>query len=632
MEPRVVFIRMIHLSDTISFSVTDDIHTVEELLRRFHQIAFGNINESYLKNSHLLQMKKTVQSKTLQEFIVHALDEIEHNQVLVYRPCEEFRKLLEEGCITPVLGPSRTQNTFQSVFSQPMNVHTPTASPCLKRKERTSSLKTMQLNGLHWSDFDETLFTPSERIQINELLEAGDEQIWHALEQFKSTQNIRDLRRILYGPNARSRLAGLDVLSSTFATLNVETPLSNFNDNEPTPWDTHSHLVTDPILKSKVIERTRPSLSLEPINSDLATLEFDLSRSNRFLHPIQEKTVNQESPLDRKQSNDTQQAPRFRFDLSIDAHLGGDSVQAYKPHMTIANMLDGIPVEENFNAHYRIGNVLGSGKYSIVKECTHLRSQKSYAVKIIDKFQISEMRFIKRELEIMHSICHKGIVQLIDLFETAEHLFIVMERCQQELFEYLDQQGQLVEETTRNLVRNLLSSVSYLHENAIVHRDIKPENILISADNVTEIKLSDFGIARKLDATNGMLSLTPYDSLTEVTSIGRPSSNSVQVVQNRLGRAHTKCGTRDYVAPEVMSGKGYGTEADMWSVGIVTYVLLSGCAPVFLPSSAGSSLRFTEDIWSKITPKAKDFIERATIRNPEDRMTASDALQHCWLR
>nr|CCA21174.1 protein kinase putative [Albugo laibachii Nc14] len=632
MEPRVVFIRMNYLSDNISCPITDDINTVQELISRFHQVAFGTIHESHLENSHLLHMKKTVQSKALQEYIVHTLDEIENNQVLVYRPCEEFRKLLEEGCITPVLGPSRYQNTLQTGISRPMNVLTPTASPCLKRKERTTSLKTMHLGGLNFSDFESTLLTPSEKNQIKELLEAGDEHIWHALEHFKNTQNIRDLRRVLYGPNSRSRLAGVDVLSSTFATLNVETPLTNSNDNEPTAWNALTHRGMDPIFKSKVVARTRPSLSLEPISSDLATLEFDLSRTNRFLHPIQERTASQESPLDGQQSINTQSAPRFRFDLSIDAHLGENSVQRYQPHMTIANMLDDIPVEENFTAHYRMGNVLGSGKYSIVKECFHLQSQKSYAVKIIDKFQISEMRFIKRELEIMHLVHHKGIVQLIELFETAEHLYIVMERCQQELFEYLDQQGQLVEETTRNLVQNLLSAVSYLHDNAIVHRDIKPENILILGDNVTEIKLSDFGIARKLDATNGKLSLTPYDSLTEVASIGRPSSNSVQVVQTRLGRAHTKCGTRDYVAPEVMSGKGYGTEADMWSVGIVTYVLLSGCAPVFLPSSAGSSLRFTEDIWSKITPQAKDFIEKATIRNPEDRMTATDALQHCWLR
>ncbi|KAJ8542718.1 hypothetical protein ON010_g12093 [Phytophthora cinnamomi] len=228
-----------------------------------------------------------------------------------------------------------------------------------------------------------------------------------------------------------------------------------------------------------------------------------------------------------------------------------------------------------------------------------------------------------------------GVVRLMELFENNESLFLVMELCGQELFEFIDRNGPLPESTTRPLIRKLVRTVAYLHAQCIVHRDIKPENILLPPDSqdVSDIKLSDFGIARKLDGHGHDNVLTPHESLSEVANLhDAPSTNSsglpsaTDMVRNRMARAHTKCGTRDYIAPEVMSGKGYGTEADLWSVGVVTYVLASGCAPVFLPTAEGvKKVFFSDESWSGASEDLKRFIEALLVRNPEKRITAADA-------
>jgi serine/threonine protein kinase len=172
-----------------------------------------------------------------------------------------------------------------------------------------------------------------------------------------------------------------------------------------------------------------------------------------------------------------------------------------------------------------------------------------------------------------------------------------------------------------------------------VHRDIKPENILIvQKKDVANIKLADFGIARRLEGRNHQVLLptkTTSSSTSTCSSLDEGGGGG-----NRTARAHTRCGTRDYIAPEVMSTKGYGTEADMWSIGVVTFVLISGSAPVFLPSTkdgsgeGGATVYFgggPNDVWSTVSEELKDFISKLLVRNPEERMTASKALEHPWL-
>jgi len=161
------------------------------------------------------------------------------------------------------------------------------------------------------------------------------------------------------------------------------------------------------------------------------------------------------------------------------------------------------------------------------------------------------------------------------------------------------------------LVRNLLEAVAYIHSKGIMHRDLKPENILLlSKDNDTDIKISDFGLAK--------------------ISKDFP---------NRLPRSDMICGSDFYLAPEVVKQLEYGREIDIWAVGVITYSLLSGSLPFshsvlhkLYRQIMERDLCFSEPQWSKVSKGAQDFILRLLQIRPGDRLTGEQALKHPWLR
>ncbi|OQR92510.1 kinase [Thraustotheca clavata] len=295
---------------------------------------------------------------------------------------------------------------------------------------------------------------------------------------------------------------------------------------------------------------------------------------------------------------------------------------------TYSDLLNGsIYVGSDFFRYYTIGNELGRGSYCTVSECFKISNPSTkYAVKVIDKLLVHEPRFLSREIEIMSSLDHPGIVKLKELYETPDQLFLVMEFCVMELFHYIDTRGPLPEHYAKVLIRKLIQTTAYLHKNAIVHRDIKPENILIVDDDVCNVKLTDFGIARRLQGASRSI-LQDHSMFNDEE--GSPNYRP----RERFARAHTKCGTRDYIAPEVMSGKGYGTQADMWSIGVVLYVILCGTAPMFGHSDASNDVvvQFSEECWKTISPNAKDLIKKLLVRNPDKRMNATEAMMHNWI-
>jgi serine/threonine protein kinase len=141
----------------------------------------------------------------------------------------------------------------------------------------------------------------------------------------------------------------------------------------------------------------------------------------------------------------------------------------------------------------------------------------------------------------------------------------------------------------------------------------------MSSSDCSDIRLTDFGIARKLqgDIVNSQIQNNVDENL----------------VRPRLFRAHTKCGSRNYVAPEVMRGGGYNTQVDMWSVGVVTHVLLSGSPPICSLSDSGGAAKimFEGDSWEDKTECVKDFVSKLLVRCPETRMSALEALRHPWI-
>lgn len=657
MAPRTVFVRMRELPGSVAVELASLRH-VRELVERFHELAFAQRFSALAQGASLLARR----SEDEAEAVVSSLEELEDMQVLVYRPCDELRALLEQGCITPVL---RSKSQAQELPISPVS------SPAsLKRKGRAASV-TNNVERVHRyaADLARMDVSPREKELIEDLLIVGDEKVVDAMEQFVMHRNTATLRRALRGPALGGDEAPptptLENLSVNFSSLDMvgnaggevaanpflvggDNPFvraaatSSFHDitsisdqsyqqqqrpammafdTDASPFMSPSSGISMmmPIDHEQVRASTstggRPSLMLGDAEDDA------LSCASAFLPAIQEQAV-----------------PSSRLSLSLDG-LSTNFDETSPQLFSIAALLDNVPVHHDFQAKYIISDVLGSGKSSVVKRCTRIATGEQFAVKIIDKRQMLEVRFLKRELEIMFSLRHDGVVRLVELFETPDELFLVMELCGQELFEYIDREGPLQELVAQKLIRRLVSTVAYLHDQCIVHRDIKPENILIHSNDISDIKLSDFGIARRLEG--GDCTLTPHESLSEVANLHDQASAEVSsssliagAVRNRLARAHTKCGTRDYVAPEVMSGKGYGTEADLWSVGVVTFVLMSGCAPVFLPDADGSKKVFFSDSdgWSNVSDEGKKFIETLLVRNPEARSTAADALEHPWLK
>jgi len=196
---------------------------------------------------------------------------------------------------------------------------------------------------------------------------------------------------------------------------------------------------------------------------------------------------------------------------------------------------------------------------------------------------------------------------LKEIIDTKNCLFIVTELVTGgELFDKIVELGQYSEKEAATLVMKMVSAIDYLHDINIVHRDLKPENLLLKdAANISEVKLADFGLS-KIVGTKVMM--------------------------------QTACGTPGYVAPEVLNATGYDKEVDMWSIGVITYILLCGFPPFYndsLPELFEQIMKadydFPDDYWKDVSEEAKDFIRRLLVVEPSKRMTGKEALKHPWL-
>ena len=203
---------------------------------------------------------------------------------------------------------------------------------------------------------------------------------------------------------------------------------------------------------------------------------------------------------------------------------------------------------KTFKQQYRLREKIGQGAYSIVKRCIDIETGKTYAVKIVSKLGLAdkEEKELRDEVHIMQTLTHPFVCSLIAFFDEGRYFFIVLEYMQGgELFDRLVSRSRYSENVARDCIRIICAGVQYIHEQGIVHRDIKPENLLLaSTDNDTFVKVCDFGLATRMPEDGTLL--------------------------------RHACGTRGYLAPEILKGTGYGYAVDMWAVGVVTYCLLAG--------------------------------------------------------
>ncbi|KAJ8598783.1 hypothetical protein CTAYLR_010182 [Chrysophaeum taylorii] len=257
------------------------------------------------------------------------------------------------------------------------------------------------------------------------------------------------------------------------------------------------------------------------------------------------------------------------------------------------------------------GGELGTGALSVVKKVLHKRTGDHFACKCVDKHRLSlKMRkALVAEATLMRELDHPNVVKLWHCYEDSRYFHIVMDLIQGgELFDRIVAKDYYNEREARDVVRTLLDVLGYLHyECAIVHRDIKPENILcVCTKDDTRIKLCDFGFAVRLDNANSTACLTKL------------------------------CGTPQYVAPEILRRVPYGAAVDLWSVGVVSYILLSGYAPFGDQPSLSDNIinanySFCTQSWARVSNEGKDFIGHLLTANPANRITAEEALIHPWI-
>ncbi|KAL0222445.1 hypothetical protein RCL1_002299 [Eukaryota sp. TZLM3-RCL] len=253
---------------------------------------------------------------------------------------------------------------------------------------------------------------------------------------------------------------------------------------------------------------------------------------------------------------------------------------------------------------YDIGEVIGKGRFSVVKKAKHIPTGQTVAIKIIKKKKVDHM-LIMREIAALRSLDHPSIVKFIDAAESSSKLYLVLEYCPGgELLERIISRKKYTEADAALIFKQILSAVDYMHTNHVVHRDLKPENCLYSSDNV--VKVADFGLARfSVDAAGQVVPL------------------------------NTTCGTLYYTSPQILCNESYGKECDVWSLGVVLYTMLTGFPPFDDPSPSEifnkilrGKLTFPSPYCDHISLAARDLISKMIVVNVFDRITTREALFH----
>ncbi|XP_072272196.1 calcium/calmodulin-dependent protein kinase type IV [Pyxicephalus adspersus] len=256
--------------------------------------------------------------------------------------------------------------------------------------------------------------------------------------------------------------------------------------------------------------------------------------------------------------------------------------------------------------YYELESELGRGATSVVYRCRQKGTQKPFAVKMLKK--TVDKKIVRTEIGVLLRLSHPNIIKLKEIFETPTEISLVLELVTGgELFDRIVEKGYYSERDAADAVKQILEAVAYLHENGIVHRDLKPENLLYATPAPdAPLKIADFGLSKIVD-----------DQVT----------------------MKTVCGTPGYCAPEILRGCAYGPEVDMWSVGIITYILLCGFEPFYdergdqymFKRILNCDYDFVSPWWDDVSLNAKDLVRKLIVFDPKKRLTTHQALQHPWV-
>ncbi|XP_021849416.1 calcium-dependent protein kinase 24 [Spinacia oleracea] len=277
----------------------------------------------------------------------------------------------------------------------------------------------------------------------------------------------------------------------------------------------------------------------------------------------------------------------------------------------LINVLSNPTVGDNIKQKYTFGKELGRGEFGVTYQCTEVATGENYACKTISKSKLRtevDIEDVKREVEIMrHFPKHPNIVAFKEAYEDKEAVYLVMELCQGgELFDRIVSRGHYCERAASQVVRTILQVVKVCHAHGVIHRDLKPENFLFANKNENAaLKAIDFGLS---------IFFEPGQRFNEI--VGSPY----------------------YMAPEVLR-RNYGPEIDVWSAGVILYILLCGVPPFWAETEEGIAqaivrgvIDFERDPWPRVSPLAKDLVKHMLDQNPYSRMTVDEVLEHPWMK
>lgn len=257
---------------------------------------------------------------------------------------------------------------------------------------------------------------------------------------------------------------------------------------------------------------------------------------------------------------------------------------------------------------YILGDMIGRGASSKVYKCLH-KGKTEWACKVLEKGRLNR-KLVQTEIGILLKLRHPHIIQLREVFETRTEIQLILELVTGgELFERIVERGHYSEHDAAEAVRQILSALQYLHAHGVVHRDLKPENLLYESEHEeAHLKLADFGLSKMLHRGDFTMK--------------------------------TLCGTVGYCAPEILLNKEYDASVDLWSLGVVTYIMLCGFEPFWDDTGEMAVCRrivegefsFPSPWWNDISDSAKNLITQLLHIEPLKRPTAVEALSHPWVR
>jgi len=248
---------------------------------------------------------------------------------------------------------------------------------------------------------------------------------------------------------------------------------------------------------------------------------------------------------------------------------------------------------------YEVGRQLGEGKFSVVFFARNRKSGETVAIKRIDRENTNPDELVHEAMLMQMVEEHPGVVKIRDVYEDVSFFYLVMEFVAGgELFDKIVEFEHYSEREAAGIIKQVTNIVAYIHSKGVVHRDLKPENLLYTDSSLSQLKLCDFGLADTIE---------PDELLTAIV------------------------GSTTYMAPEVARGDGYDMSVDMYSIGVILYILLCGYPP-FEPETGIVDLDFPKKDWSEISSSVIEIITRCLSKDSTERYTAVELLNHPWVK